>query len=91
MEQQLLRPVWAEINLDHLKHNLNEVKKITKKKHPGLCRRQGRCLWPRRQGNYQHPGQPWGRPAGSGYHDGRDSTKKGRGEAADPDFRLYSC
>ncbi|GAB6085261.1 alanine racemase [Alkaliphilus crotonatoxidans] len=31
MEQQLLRPVWAEINLDHLKHNLNEVKKIIKK------------------------------------------------------------
>ncbi|MBM7614262.1 alanine racemase [Alkaliphilus hydrothermalis] len=29
--KKLLRPVWAEINLDHIKHNLNEVKRVTKK------------------------------------------------------------
>ncbi len=31
MGKELLRPVWAEINLDHLKHNLLEVRRIIKK------------------------------------------------------------
>ena len=25
-----IRPVWAEINLDHLAHNIKEVRRITK-------------------------------------------------------------
>src|SRR6056297_483749 len=25
-----IRPVWAEVNLDNLAHNINEVKKVTK-------------------------------------------------------------
>ena len=28
---QSTRPVWAEINLDHLAHNISEVRRVTKK------------------------------------------------------------
>lgn len=30
MQQQLRRPVWAEVNLDHLAHNIKEVRRVTK-------------------------------------------------------------
>jgi len=28
-----IRPVWAEINLDNLAHNIREIRKIVKKIH----------------------------------------------------------
>jgi len=30
MQQQLRRPVWAEVNLDNLAHNIREVRRVTK-------------------------------------------------------------
>lgn len=30
MQHQLRRPVWAEVNLDHLAHNIREVRRVTK-------------------------------------------------------------
>jgi len=30
MQQQLRRPVWAEVNLDNLAHNIKEVRRVTK-------------------------------------------------------------
>jgi len=31
IQEKNLRPVWAEINLDHVKHNIKEIKNIVKK------------------------------------------------------------
>lgn len=28
---KLTRPVWAEVNLDHIAHNISEVRRVTKK------------------------------------------------------------
>lgn len=30
-EMKLTRPVWAEVNLDHIAHNIREVRRVTKK------------------------------------------------------------
>ncbi len=37
LKKKLLRPVWIEVNLDHLKHNLQEVKRVVKKNTKVCC------------------------------------------------------